>query len=193
MVPFFISLGRAVEAILCMGPRLVRWSQESNIPASMAHLFGLVLGEDRAFANAIILRLADAFMSGDKFIKASVLKVLLMEMKSRRRRGSRYDGILSKKRVPNHMEVLRRIKVVFDKGDVESRALALRVIGCLADFAKDSAEIRYMVVSTLLESSHVMEVRSVAISSCFRMLQLFACLFGLCVFNKVVDPVYFSL
>ncbi|KAF3790441.1 Integrator complex subunit 7-like protein [Nymphaea thermarum] len=152
--------GRAVEAILCMGPRLVRWSQESNIPASMAHMFGLVLGEDRAFANAIILRLADAFMSGDKFIKASVLKVLLMEMKSRRRRGSRYDGILAKKRVPNHMEVLRRIKVVFDKGDVESRALALRVIGCLADFGKDSAEIRYMVVSTLLESSHVMELKA---------------------------------
>ncbi|KAF9611110.1 hypothetical protein IFM89_027003 [Coptis chinensis] len=32
----------------------------------ISNIYGLVLGEDRLFANVVLLRLADAFKSGDK-------------------------------------------------------------------------------------------------------------------------------
>ncbi|KAJ0081178.1 hypothetical protein Patl1_12202 [Pistacia atlantica] len=54
-----------------------------------------------------------------------------------------------------------------NKRDVKSRALALVLFGCWADFAKDSAQIRYLVLSSLV-SSNVLEVRaSLFATGCF--------------------------
>lgn len=146
-----------------MGPRLQRWSSEPVVTMAMSNMFGLVQGEDRLFANSILLRLADAFRFGDVPTRVCVLKVFLSEMRHRRKKGKQYNGILAKQRVPNYTELLKRVKFVFDTGDVESRALSLRLLGCWADIAKDSAEIRYMILSTM-ESCHILEVRSVSLS-----------------------------
>lgn len=143
-----------------MGPRLRKWSSEPIVTMAMSKMFGLVQGEDRLFANTILLRLADAFRSGDVYVRACILKVFLLEMRQRRRKGKQYNGIMAKQRVPNYLELLKRIKVVFDTGDVKSRALSLRLLGCWADLAKDSAEIRYLILSSM-ESCHILEVRPV--------------------------------
>lgn len=123
------------------------------------NMFDLIPGEDRLFANTIFLRLADAFQFGDKLTRISIVKVFLSLVKHCRfRKSKRIRGILSKSRVHNYSELLRRVKVVFDTGDVESRTLALFMFGCWADFAKDSAQIRHLVLSGLV-SSDVLEVR----------------------------------
>ena len=46
---------------------------------------------------------------------------------------------------------------MFDDGDAESKALALCLFGCWAGFAAESANIRYLVLSSLV-SPHVSEV-----------------------------------
>ncbi|PON72739.1 Coatomer beta subunit [Parasponia andersonii] len=160
--------GRSAEAILELGPRLQRWSLEPEPTPAAHHLFDLIPGEDRLFANAILLRLADAFASGDEHTKLCVVKVFLMEYRGRdKRKGKRYKGLLSKARVRNHLELLSRVKVVFDNGDANSRALALALFGCWADFAKDSAHIRYLVLSSLV-SSHVLEAKAALFAAgCF--------------------------
>ena len=125
-------------------------------------MFGLVPGEDRLFANAILLRLAEAFRVGDHSVRHSVVRVFL-SLRSRNKNkynGGKNYGILSKHRVHNQSQLLSRVKIVFDSGDVQSRALTLVLFGCWADFAKDSAEIRYIILSSLV-SSHVVEVRAV--------------------------------
>ncbi|RWR86893.1 hypothetical protein CKAN_01581500 [Cinnamomum micranthum f. kanehirae] len=151
--------GQPIDAISQMGPRLQRWSSEPVVTMAMSNMFGLVQGEDRLFANSILLRLADAFRFGDVPTRVCVLKVFLSEMRHRRKKGKQYNGILAKQRVPNYIELLKRVKFVFDTGDVESRALSLRLLGCWADIAKDSAEIRYMILSTM-ESCHILEVKA---------------------------------
>ncbi|KAI3916930.1 hypothetical protein MKW98_014391 [Papaver atlanticum] len=169
--------GKVIESILQTGTRLEQWSKEPNYPLSVLQMFGLIPGEDRLFANTILLRLADAFKSGDKQIRISVLKVFLVEAKFRRSKGKSYNGILKKDRVFNHAELLKRVKLVYDTGDVESKGLVLRLISCWADFAKDSAEIRYMVLSSL-GSCHVSEVKaSLFAVGCFSELsEDFACI-----------------
>lgn len=125
-------------------------------------MFGLVPGEDRLFANTILLRLTEAFRLGDKYIRLSVLKVFLSELRRRNRKRSKsrsYNGILSKSMVDNPVELLTRVKTVFDSGDVESRAFSLILFGCWAEFAKDNGDIRYLILSCLV-SSHVLEVRT---------------------------------
>lgn len=127
------------------------------------NMFGLVPGEDRLFANTILLRLADAFRLGDRAMRLSLVRVFLLELRNRgcdkNKKRKQYKGIVSKDRVHNHLELLKRVKIVFDTGDVESRALALVLFGCWADFAKDSAHIRYLILSSLV-SSDILEVRS---------------------------------
>lgn len=163
--------GRPVEAILQAGQRLEQWSSEPEPTMSVYSMYGLVPGEERLFANAILLRLADAFQSGDREIMRAVVRVFrrLRRCGRKRRRGSAdaVVGILSKGRVNNPTELLTRVKFVFDGGDVESRAMALVIFGCCADFAKDSAHVRYLVLSSLV-SSEVLEVQgSLFAGGCF--------------------------
>ncbi|KAJ8758643.1 hypothetical protein K2173_000364 [Erythroxylum novogranatense] len=161
--------GRSLEGILQMGPRIQRWSREPAPTMAIYNMFGMIPGEDKLFANAILLRLADAFMSGDKDTRIAVVNVFLFELRSRDKKTSRkqYRGIFSKARMHNHAELLRRVKVVFDTGDIESRAFALVLFGCWADFAKDSAHLRYLILSTLV-SSNVLEVKaSLFAAGCF--------------------------
>uniref|UniRef100_A0A2P2MFA8 Uncharacterized protein LOC105647182 isoform X1 n=2 Tax=Rhizophora mucronata TaxID=61149 RepID=A0A2P2MFA8_RHIMU len=154
--------GQSVKSILQLGPRLQRWSREPQPTMAVYNTFDLVPGEDRLFANAILLRLAHAFMSGDKDMRISVVKVFLSELRGRKKekKSKQYKGILSDARVHNHMELLKRVKVVFDTGDAESRALALVLFGCWANFAKDSSHIRYLILSSMV-SSNILEVSSV--------------------------------
>ena len=154
--------GQPVEAILQIGPRLEHWSREPEPSMAVYDMFGLVPGEDRLFANTILLRLADAFRLGDKHTKLAIVRIFLSEYRNhdKKNKSKGKKGILSKARLHNQLELLTRVKDVFDTGEVESRALALALFGCWADFAKDSAQIRYVILSSLV-SSHVLEVRLV--------------------------------
>ncbi|XP_077212350.1 uncharacterized protein LOC143847417 isoform X2 [Tasmannia lanceolata] len=100
-------------------------------------------------------------------MRACILNVFLLGMRNCKKKGEKYKGILAKLRVPNYLELLKRVKIVFDTGDIESRALTLRLLGCWADLAKDSAEIRYIILSSL-ESCDVLEVKaSLFAAGCF--------------------------
>ncbi|KAA8537246.1 hypothetical protein F0562_027067 [Nyssa sinensis] len=159
--------GQSVEAIIQIGPRLQQWNREPVLTITEYNLFGLVPGEERLFANAILLRLADAFSTGDKHTKLCVVKVFLSELRHRKKRTKHTYGILSKGSLESQLELLRKVKIVFDTGNFESRSLALVLFGCWADFAKDCAEIRYLILSSLV-SSHVLEVKaSLFAAGCF--------------------------
>ncbi|KAL3694652.1 hypothetical protein R1sor_008303 [Riccia sorocarpa] len=180
--------GAQCEAVMKLGPQLVRWSQNCMVTASSANLFKLEAGQDRVFANAILLRLAETFRTGNNFIRLCILKVLMLEYKERGRMGETFpadncdrmvkrrltptnsgsrsrairmsrseEGLLTKKRIANHVEMLRRVKSVLDSGDPTSRALALRVLGCLADLGKDSVDVHNLVLQAV-QSPHHQEV-----------------------------------
>ncbi|KAL5539665.1 hypothetical protein UlMin_044823 [Ulmus minor] len=158
--------GRSAEAILQFGQRLQQWSREPEPSSAAHHLFDLIPGEDRLFANAILLRLADTFRLGDDHIRRCVVKVFLSEYRCREKRKG-CKGLLSKERVENQSELLTRVKFVFDNGDGNSRALALVIFGCWADFAKDSAHVRYLVLSSFV-SSHALEAKAALFAAgCF--------------------------
>ncbi|XP_010434323.1 PREDICTED: uncharacterized protein LOC104718302 isoform X2 [Camelina sativa] len=74
---------------------------------------------------------------------------------------------LSKARVYNHLELLKRVKNVYDKGDTETKALALILFGCWRDFACEFAPVRYLIFTSMV-SSHELEVRSALFAAaCF--------------------------
>ncbi|KAK6923421.1 hypothetical protein RJ641_011725 [Dillenia turbinata] len=156
--PDFSIFRSSFEAILQIGWRPEQWSREPEPTMSVYNLFNVFPGEDRLFANTILLRLADAFSKGDKHVRIAVVRIFLSEWRHRNKK-MRQRGILTKNGVNNHLELLRRVKLVYDSGDVESRALSLILLGCWAHFSKDSAEIRYMILSTLV-SSDVLEVKA---------------------------------
>nr|KYP46647.1 Integrator complex subunit 7 [Cajanus cajan] len=156
--------GVPIKAILEMEPRLRQWSREPESGVAPCAMFGLVPGEDKLFANTILLRLAEAFRGGDIETRLSVVRVFLSE---RKHRDKKRKGLLSEARVANHLELLKRVKSVFDSGDLNSRALALVLFGCWADFVKDNAQIRYLIFSSLV-SSHDCEVKaSLYATGCF--------------------------
>lgn len=148
---------KRIMAIEKMGPILQTWSEELNITREIADMYNLVVGEDRTFANTILLRLANAFKCGDNHTRQCVLKVFLLEMPRIRKERKWYNGILAKRRVPNYIEMLKRVKVVYDTGDAESKTLSLRLFGCWVDLAKDSTHIRHIVLQSL-QSSNISEV-----------------------------------
>ncbi|XP_061951660.1 uncharacterized protein LOC133674521 [Populus nigra] len=162
--------GQAIEGIQRIGKRIQEWSKEPKPTMAVYNMFGLVTGEDRLFANTILLRLADAFRFGDRETRVSIVKVFLLELKSRdnkKMKGRQYRGILSKDRVQNHVELLKRVKIVFDTGDVDSRALALALFGCWAPFAKDSAHVRYLILSSMISSDVLQVQASLFAAGCF--------------------------
>ncbi|XP_064954126.1 uncharacterized protein LOC135606798 isoform X3 [Musa acuminata AAA Group] len=164
------SRDQRIRAIEQMGPILQKWSTEPNITRAIADMYDLEPGEDRLFANTILLRLADAFMRGDNYTRRCIVKVFLFELTRISKEGKRYNGILAKRRVPNSIELLKRVKVVYDTGDTEAKALALRLFGCWADFAKDSAHIRYIILLSL-QSSNISQVKaSLFAAGCFCLL-----------------------
>ncbi|BBN06107.1 integrator complex subunit 7 [Marchantia polymorpha subsp. ruderalis] len=184
-----VKPGAQCEAVMKLGPQLVRWSQNCMVTASSANIFKLEAGQDRVFANAILLRLADTFRTGTNFMRVCILKVLMLEFKERGRIGETFssdtseralanrkvalrnnksssrairmsrseDGLLTKKRIASHAEMVKRVKSVIDSGDPTSRALALRVLGCLADLGKDSVDVHNLVLQAL-QSPHHQEV-----------------------------------
>nr|XP_043619573.1 uncharacterized protein LOC122591365 [Erigeron canadensis] len=160
---------KRMEAIKVVGTRLEWWNKEPELSMAEFDMFGLVPGEDKLFANAILLRLAETFMSGDKHTKLSVVKIFLSELKHRKSGTSnrKNKGILSKYKVENHLELLRRIKLCFNSGDEDVKALSLVLFGCWSEFCKDNAEIRYLILSSVV-SCHVLEVKaSLFAAGCF--------------------------
>lgn len=151
--------GQSLEAIQQVGLRLEQWDREPAINIAQHNMFGLIPGEDRLFANTILLRLIDAFGSGDKQTKLCVVKVFLSLSRHRRKKRGQDDGIMFKCSLENRLELLRRVKIVFDMGDAESRGLALVLFGCWADVAKDNADIRYLILSSLV-SCDVLQVEA---------------------------------
>ncbi|XP_065849800.1 uncharacterized protein [Euphorbia lathyris] len=75
--------GQAVKAIQQIGERLQLLSREPKPTMAVYNMFGLVAGEDRLFANAILLRLADAFRLGDNDTRRCIVRVFLSEFKNR--------------------------------------------------------------------------------------------------------------
>ncbi|XP_058735210.1 uncharacterized protein LOC131607206 [Vicia villosa] len=182
--------GVPVKAILQMGPHLQRWSRELESGIVPNGMFDLVPGEDELFANAILLRLADAFRGGNTEIRLSVVRVFLIERKHHdNRKHKQCKGLLSMARVANHLELLRRVKSVFNSGDSESKTLALVLFGCWADFANDNAQIRYLILSSLV-SPHDCEVRaSLFAAGCFcEISNDFACITLEMLFNIINSP-----
>ncbi|XP_073014293.1 uncharacterized protein [Typha latifolia] len=169
--------GQRIMAIEQIGPKLQQWSMESNISMGVSRMYELVPGEDRTFANTIILRLADAFRYGDNNTRSCILKVFLLEMRNLFKKGKRYNGILAKQRVPNYVELLKRVKIVYDTCDREAKVLALRLFGCWADLAKDSAQIRYAILASL-HAPHASEVKAALFAAgCLcRLSEDFACI-----------------
>ncbi|KAG9156736.1 hypothetical protein Leryth_020917 [Lithospermum erythrorhizon] len=163
--------GKAIEAIQEIGSKIEWWNRDSELTQAEYRMFGLIAGEDKLFLNAIFLRLGDAFRLGDKLIKITILKVFLKERKKRKKgvviRGGGCEGVLSKGILVNYKEVLRRVMVVFETGDVEERALALGLVGCWANLAKDSAHIRYLVLSNLVSCNEFEVKASLFAAGCF--------------------------
>ncbi|KAG6638861.1 hypothetical protein CIPAW_10G061900 [Carya illinoinensis] len=158
-----------VDAILRTGSRLEHWSREPEPTMAVYKIFGLVPGEDRLFANTILLRLADAFRLGGKHIKLAIVRIFLAEYRHRgkKKKIKENKGILSMATAHNRIELLRRVKVVFDTGDAELRALALALFGCWADFANNSAHIRYLILSSLVSSDSLEVKASLFAAGCF--------------------------
>lgn len=154
--------GKNIEALEEIGFHLEWWNKESR-PTVVAEyrLFGLIPGEEKLFLNSIFLRLADTFRLGNKHIKNEVVKLFL---RIRRRKRDGEEGILSKDKLENYLELLRRVKEVFDHGDAEERISALLMFGFWANIAKDCADIRYIVLSSLV-SSDVLEVNYLSFKS----------------------------
>ena len=177
-----IVLVRAVEAILETGEKLQQWSKEPEPATAVYSLFGLVPEEDRLFFNTILLRLVDAFCFGDKLVKVAVVRVFMSVFKRSRGKSKSDCGtwFLSKAKVHNHLEMLKRVKSVYDKGDTEAKALALILFGCCRDFASEFAPVRYLVFTSMV-SSHDLEVNTDQFSS---FLNVFAKDFCCCYKNK---------
>ncbi|GFP92553.1 integrator complex subunit 7 [Phtheirospermum japonicum] len=149
--------GKSIEALEEIGKQLNWWNSESELSSAEYRMFGLIPGEDKLFLNSIFLRLADAFRLGNKHFKIAVVKLFLRIKKKRRKRDG--EGILSKGKLENHLELLSRVKEVFDKGDAEERALTLLLFGAWASFSKDCADIRYTVLSSLV-TGDIREVKA---------------------------------
>ncbi|OAY73421.1 Integrator complex subunit 7, partial [Ananas comosus] len=181
--------GQRIAAIEQISHRIRELSIESNITKAVSDMYGLVPGEDRLFSNTILLRLADAFRRGDNHMRRCILKVFLGELRHLSKKGKMYNGILAKHRVPNYVELLRRVKVVFDTGDQQAKSLALRLFGCWADLAKDSAQIRYVILLSL-QSSHVSEVMAALFAAgCFCLLaEDFSCIILEVSINLICSP-----
>lgn len=152
---------RAVEAILETGGKLEQWSKEPESAIAVYNLFGLVPEEDKLFSNTILLRLVDAFCSGDKLVKHAVVRVFMSMFKLSRRKNKSESTtwFLSKSRVHNHLDILIRVKNVYDKGDTEAKALALILFGCWRDFASEFAPVCYLIFTSMV-SSHDLEVNN---------------------------------
>ncbi|KAH6790642.1 hypothetical protein C2S51_005648 [Perilla frutescens var. frutescens] len=148
--------GKSIEALDEIGRRLEWWNREPKLTFAEYRMFGLIPGEDKLFLNSIFLRLADAFRSGNKQSKKCVVRIFL-RMKRREKRDGR--GVLTKENLENYLELLTRVKEVFDKGDAEERALSLLLLGCWAYLAKDCPDIRYIVLSSLV-AGDVLEVKA---------------------------------
>ncbi|XP_051144931.1 uncharacterized protein LOC127260917 [Andrographis paniculata] len=156
--------GKSIEALEETGRRLEWWMREPELAFAQCAMFGLIPGEDKLFLNAMLLRLADAFRLGDKRIKYAVVHVFL---RMKRRNRSDGKGILSLEKLDNHLELLRRVKEVFDKGDVEEKALALALFGCCAYIAKDCVDVRYIVLSSLVSEDDLSVKAALFTAGCF--------------------------
>ncbi|KAL9231468.1 hypothetical protein vseg_006695 [Gypsophila vaccaria] len=159
--------GYPIETIRQIGPRLNQWNREPQLTMGVCSMFGLDPGEDRLFADSILFRIADAFVSGDKDVRTSIVNAFLLTLRDRNAEKRQADGIYLNMSTENRLELLRRVKTVLGVDCVKSRASVFILFGCWAELAKDVAEIRDAIFSSL-NSHHVLEVRaSLFAAGCF--------------------------
>ncbi|GMH26702.1 hypothetical protein Nepgr_028545 [Nepenthes gracilis] len=151
--------GQSIESIRRIGCRLGQWLKGPKLTIAASNMIGLVPGEDRLFADGILLRLASAFASGDKDTRTCIVQVFLSELRHCVKTTRQDHGKFLAMSMNNQLELMRRVKVVLDTGEVDSRALSLIFFGCLADIATNIAQIRYAILSSLF-SCHVLEVKA---------------------------------
>ncbi|KAL9275261.1 Integrator complex subunit 7-like protein [Drosera capensis] len=151
--------GQSFESIKKLGQRLVEWNKGPKHTVTMCNMFDMVPGEERLFADGILLRLATTFASGDKDTRICVVKAFYSTFRRCGKKGRGEYLILTMMSLDNKRELLRRIRAVFYDGDVESRALCLICFGCLSIIAKGVPEVQYIILSSL-RSSHVLEMKA---------------------------------
>uniref|UniRef100_A0A0D9UVS4 Integrator complex subunit 7 n=1 Tax=Leersia perrieri TaxID=77586 RepID=A0A0D9UVS4_9ORYZ len=171
-----IDLGRGLRsrhpatrlrAIDDVAPRLRDLGASPAVPAAVASAIGVLPSEPRLFAQTILLRLATEFRAADNAVRARILRAFLLQYTDLAAKGAPYDGALARPRVAEPDQVLRRITAVYHAGCPRARALALRMFGCLAHLAHDSAHVRSLILSNFT-SSNVTEVKAALFAAgCF--------------------------
>ncbi|GAB2254825.1 hypothetical protein Droror1_Dr00008603 [Drosera rotundifolia] len=106
----------------------------------MCNMFDMVPGEERLFADGILLRLATTFVSGDRDTRICVVKAFYSAFRRCGKKGRGEYLILTMMSSDNKRELLRRVRAVFYDGNVESRALCLICFGCLSVIAKKCSQ-----------------------------------------------------
>eukprot|EP00850_Spirogloea_muscicola_P010923 SM000066S20398 [mRNA] locus=s66:6604:10311:- [translate_table: standard] len=176
------KLAVQLETILQMGPRLRQWaaataakdtaaaaasvnsaygggSAVATTPPETAAAPGGSDGcGDVTQANALVLRLADAFRAGSDTVRLCVLQVFLQHLQAPAAGGQDSNGgnngsdggLLAPGRLLNPGLVLGRIlEVATPLADPPARALALRALGAAACLAANSAGVHELVLDAL--------------------------------------------
>eukprot|EP00850_Spirogloea_muscicola_P013272 SM000089S23828 [mRNA] locus=s89:177376:180907:- [translate_table: standard] len=176
------KLAVQLETILQMGPRLRQWAAATaakDTAAATASIDSAYGGGsavaptppetaaapggsddcgDVTQANALVLRLADAFRAGSDTVRLCVLQVFLQHLQAPAAGGGDSScgnngsdgGLLSPGRLLNPGLVLGRIlEVATPLADPPARALALRALGAAACLAANSAGVHELVLDAM--------------------------------------------
>ncbi|KAI4375742.1 hypothetical protein MLD38_013573 [Melastoma candidum] len=130
--------GKPIEGILLIGQNLERWCFEPESQMTACNID----------------------------VKMAIVRVF-RRLRRKRMKMRNKVWMLSKQRVSNAPELLKRVKVVFDTGNAELRSMALVMFGCWADFSKDSAHVRYLILSSMVSSEELEVKASLFAAGCF--------------------------
>ncbi|KAG0206961.1 hypothetical protein BGX28_001710 [Mortierella sp. GBA30] len=122
--------------------RTQRPSDQLHAIASYPHLFDEF--PDPVIINTVILKLADYFRTSNNIQRHAILQVFKKSQPHL-------------KKVMNVEETIRRISPQMHSNDPLSRAITLRVLGCMATIVYDRIDVYHNVIHSL-DSSEAMEV-----------------------------------
>ncbi|KAG9325619.1 hypothetical protein KVV02_000644 [Mortierella alpina] len=122
--------------------RTQRPSDQLHAIASYPHLFDEY--PDPVIINTVILKLADYFRASNNIQRHAILQVFKKSQPHL-------------KKVMNVEETIRRISPQMHSNDPLSRAITLRVLGCMATIVYDRIDVYHNVIHSL-DSSEAMEV-----------------------------------
>ncbi|CAO3574685.1 unnamed protein product [Mortierella alpina] len=122
--------------------RTQRPSDQLHAIASYPHLFDEY--PDPVIINTVILKLADYFRASNNIQRHAILQVFKKSQPHL-------------KKVMNVEETIRRISPQMHSNDPLSRAITLRVLGCMATIVYDRIDVYHNIIHSL-DSSEAMEV-----------------------------------